>query len=177
MTVRINWTAWTGSVVILGILPILVSLPPWVSEPMQFALMYAFDPFCHQLAERSPHINGIQIAVCNRCYGILTGLVLGPVLALVGRAWFLKWSRPLIIASMGALILDWSMGYFSVWSGPAEVQLITGGLFGVVAGTLVTHALSWHDADQQFTSSHATQEVCSFPGRLRSRPDQPKTIR
>lgn len=148
MNVNINWTAWVGSVLLMAFLPVLASIPPWVSEPIRFALMWAFDPFCHQIADRSPHINGVQLAVCHRCYGILTGLALGPVAALIFRSWNKKNAHMLILISGIPLIVDWGLGVLNAWDGTAETRLITGLFFGVAAGFLVTSAMSLYSSNK-----------------------------
>ena len=129
---------------LMGILAVLASLPPWVSEPVRIALMYGFDPLCHQIAERSPHVDGVQIAVCHRCYGILVGLAIGPVAALIIRGRVNRYASLLIVASLIPLALDWGLGIVGIWENTAASRLITGAIFGVVAGILVTKAMAWY---------------------------------
>lgn len=144
MLYRISWTGWCVSVLLMGILAVLASLPPWVGEPVRMALMYGFDPLCHQIAERSPHVDGVQLAVCHRCYGILVGLAIGPIAALIIRRRFKRYASLLIVASLVPLALDWGLGIVGIWANTAESRLITGAIFGVVAGILVTRALAWY---------------------------------
>src|ERR1041385_8256533 len=40
-------------------------------------LYHFFSFICHQIPERSLHIEGEQLAVCSRCFGVYFGLVLG----------------------------------------------------------------------------------------------------
>ncbi len=149
MIPRISWTGWCGSLLLMGILAVFASLPPWVSEPMRIGLMYGFDPLCHQIAERSPHINGVQLAVCHRCYGVLVGLALGPIAALIIRGWANRYGRILIVASLVPLTLDWGLGIVGIWANTAESRFITGAIFGVVAGILVARAMAWHRSSMQ----------------------------
>ena len=132
----------------MAILPVLASMPPWFSEPLQLALMQAFDPFCHQIAERSPHLHGIQLAVCHRCYGILLGLVFGPFVTLIFRTWNGGRGHILVITSLVPLALDWGLGLLNIWDNTAETRFITGAIFGAVAGVLVTRAMAWRRVDQ-----------------------------
>ena len=141
---RISWAGWCGSMVLMGILAVLASLPPWVSEPVRIALMYGFDPLCHQIAERSPHLDGVQLAVCHRCYGILTGLAIGPIVALIIRGRGQQYASLLIVASLVPLALDWGLGIVGIWANTAESRLITGAIFGVAAGILVARAMAWY---------------------------------
>lgn len=144
MLYRISWTGWCVSVLLMGILAVLASLPPWVGEPVRMALMHGFDPLCHQIAERSPHVDGIQLAVCHRCYGILVGLAIGPIAALITRGRVNRYASLLIVASLVPLALDWGLGIVGIWANTAESRLITGAIFGVVAGILVTRAMAWY---------------------------------
>ena len=132
-----------GSLLLMATLPVLASIPPWVSEPLQLALMHAFDPFCHQISERSPHVDGVQLAVCHRCYGMLIGLVLGPIVALICRGWSGKNARIFVIASLVPLALDWGLEIFGIWQNSAESRFLTGAFFGIVAGVLVARAMAW----------------------------------
>ena len=145
MTIRINGTAWIGSLLLMAILPVLASIPPWVGEPLQLALIHAFDPFCHQISERSPHVDGVQLAVCHRCYGILIGLVVGPIVALICRGWSGRNARVFVIASLAPLALDWGLEVLDIWHNSAGSRFLTGAIFGVVAGVLVARAMAWRE--------------------------------
>lgn len=144
MLSRISWTGWCVSILLMGILAVLASLPPWVGEPVRIALMLGFDPLCHQIAERSPHVDGVQLAVCHRCYGILVGLAIGPIAALIIRGRVNRHASLLIVASLVPLALDWGLGIVGIWANTAESRLITGAIFGVAAGILVTRATAWY---------------------------------
>ncbi len=143
MTNHINWFAWIGSLFLMAILPVLASTPPWVSEPIQLAMMYIFDPFCHQISERSPHIHGVQLAVCHRCYGILIGLAVGPFVALASHKWTGRDAHIFVMVSLALLGLDWGLDFLDVWHNSAETRLCTGAIFGTVGGVLVARALAW----------------------------------
>ncbi len=144
MLSRISWTGWCVSILLMGILAVLASLPPWVGEQVRIALMLGFDPLCHQIAERSPHVDGVQLAVCHRCYGILVGLAIGPIAALIIRGRVNRHASLLIVASLVPLALDWGLGIVGIWANTAESRLITGAIFGVAAGILVTRAMAWY---------------------------------
>lgn len=145
MTIRINGTAWVGSLLLMAILPTLASIPPWISEPLQLAMMHIFDPFCHQITERSPHVDGIQLAVCHRCYGILIGLVVGPIVALICRGWSGRNARIFVVASLVPLALDWGLELLGIWHNSAGSRFLTGSMFGIVAGVLVARAMAWRE--------------------------------
>jgi len=142
MVTQINWMGWTGSLLLMAVLPSLASLSPWLGEPMRFVLMEAFDIMCHQIPERSPHVHGIQLPLCDRCYGIVLGFVAGPVVALLFWKWIGKKNQVIVIASLLPLITDWGLGLLNIWKNTPESRFITGAIFGLVAGGLVAHALS-----------------------------------
>ncbi len=158
MTTQINWLGWIGSLLLMAILPVLASLPPWLNEPLRSILFHAFDPICHQIAERSPHYGGGQLAVCHRCYGILVGLAAGPIIALIFRAWNDKIGHILVIASLTPLILDWGLGVLQIWENTAESRFITGSIFGVIAGVLVARAMAWYRADSKTKGNRSSRE-------------------
>ncbi|MCY3999773.1 MAG: DUF2085 domain-containing protein [Bacteroidetes bacterium] len=148
MTAQINWLGWIGAWLLMAVLPITVSLTPWISEPLRYVLMEAFHIFCHQIPERSPHVNGVQLAVCDRCYGILIGLCSGPLMALFYWKWIARHARMMIIVSIVPLVIDWGFGIVGVLSNTPESRFVTGFLFGIVAGGLVAHGMSFRKHEQ-----------------------------
>ena len=145
METHVNGAIWVGSFLMMAILPVLASISPWVSEPLQLALIHIFDPFCHQISERSPHVHGVQLAVCHRCYGILIGLVVGPIVALICRGWCGRNARIFVIASLVPLALDWGLEVLDIWHNSAGSRFLTGAIFGIVAGVLVARAMAWRE--------------------------------
>jgi hypothetical protein len=74
--------------------PLLNSLP-----------LYAFFSFiCHQLSDRSWHINGEPLGVCIRCTSISFGFLFGLILGGRPRATWFKWALAISIGEW--LILD-----------------------------------------------------------------------
>ncbi len=129
----------------MGFVLVLVTLPPFVGVEWRIVLMHTFAPVCHQIAERSFHVDGVALAACHRCYGIYWGLFLGPVLYLVVRRWEHKWwnqSRLLLAAALLPLGLDWVLDFVGLWSNTPLSRVLSGGVFGLAAGMLVAQALS-----------------------------------
>lgn len=126
----------------LGLLVTLVILPPFVSEPVREAIMHAFAPVCHQLADRSPHLEGTQLAVCHRCFGAYVGLFIGSVTYLFVRKWPAR-IRPLLALCAAALpgIADWGGDVLGLWVNSPISRVATGAWFGVLAGLLLASAV------------------------------------
>ena len=135
LTVRLGLGLTLGLVVVLG----TAALPPLVPETWRPVLMQAFAPVCHQLPERSPHVNGVALAVCDRCSGIYTGVVLGALLATI--AGWQRLSRAVLFGTMLPLAVDWVGPWLGWWSNTPLTRAATGALFGGVAGALLLIAL------------------------------------
>ena len=131
---------------VTGLLLLLVSLPPFVPPSVRTLLMAAFAPVCHQLPDRSFWIDGVQLAVCQRCYGIYTGLFLGSLLLplLGARARWIYRRAPLVLS--GALLppaLDWSLQLVHLWHNTPLSRTLTGLWFGLGAGLLLAATLRY----------------------------------
>ena len=92
----------------------------------------AFSRVCHQIAERSFHVEGYPLAVCSRCFGIYAGYVLG--LAVY------PFARPLartetprriwLIVALAPVAIDFAGDYAGIFHN----TLLTRALTGLVAG-------------------------------------------
>ncbi|MEM6785504.1 MAG: DUF2085 domain-containing protein [Bacteroidota bacterium] len=141
---RVAWTLALGATVALAVLNMA---PPHVSEGFRTAIMHGFHLACHQQPDRSFATHGIAWALCHRCTGILGGVFLGllatrtirvPTQALHVRAW----RRPLLIATIALVSLDWALGALGVYDLVAT-RVATGFLFGCVAGLVLGEGLAW----------------------------------
>ena len=94
------------------------------------ALYLAFEPFCHQNADRCWRVNGLSAALCVRCSGAL----LGAALALFAKAPFSL--RALGVAA-GVTALTWSIDSSGAASVPEGVRFASGlGLGGALAAVM-----------------------------------------
>lgn len=139
------WWRWASVLLIASFLVVLATLPPLVSPVWRALLMQAFSGACHQIAERSPAIGSIPLAVCHRCYGIYGGLAIAPLLYLgiATRSAFL--SRYAVIILFGSLMpaaTDWLLGVIGVWHNSPASRLLTGALFGIVAGVYLVRPIT-----------------------------------
>ena len=97
------------------------ALPGWAG-----AVVYGFASLvCHQLPERSFHLQGIQLPVCARCIGLYGGAAAGSVAGAVNiaRRWLarrpllwtrsMKWLATGVAASptLATFALEWGFGW------------------------------------------------------------------
>lgn len=98
-----------------------------------------FSPICHQIGERSFHVEGEPFAVCARCSGIYFGLAGGIVFYPIFRSLF-NFSTPSrlwLILSPIPTGIDFALGYFGIWSNTHWSRFFTAALFGVVAAIYI----------------------------------------
>ncbi|HEX8387143.1 MAG TPA: DUF2085 domain-containing protein [Rubricoccaceae bacterium] len=137
-----GWAAVAAAV--LAVLT-LAAAPPWLGFEGGAAVRQAFAGLCHQLPHRSPQVHGVPFALCHRCTGIVGGLALGVLagpLAPVAALGRLTSARPLVVLALAATPTgaDWLLGVAGVWANTGASRLLTGALFGAVAGLLVAAA-------------------------------------
>jgi uncharacterized membrane protein len=122
----------------------LAAAPPFVPAAWRPLLYAAFAPACHQLPARSPHVDGVALAVCDRCVGIYLGLVAGvAAAALLRSAWrgLGQAGRYVLLGALLPLGIDWIAGWIGLWQGTPFTRAGTGFLFGTVAASFVVHSL------------------------------------
>lgn len=136
---------WWITFVATTLLVVLATLPPFVGPGERSLLYIAFSGVCHQIAERSPHLMGIPLAVCHRCYGAYVALPLAALLFLFVRRWdaYLN-RRAAVLLTLSIVVpgVDWLGGMLDFWANTALSRLLTGAVFGFVAGYFLTRALS-----------------------------------
>ena len=105
--------------------------------------MDSFAPLCHQLPDRSPHIDQVALAVCHRCYGVYLGFPLAALAMLAFRRIVVQ-KRTLKIAlftTLAILAIDWGGPLVGWFHNTTYSRMITGLCFGVVAGWYLVAAL------------------------------------
>ena len=141
----IRWWGWLLGFVLLTTLLVLVTLPPFLGYGGRMVLMHTFSAICHQITERSFHIEGVSLGVCHRCYGIYVGLFFSTFLYLSARRWETRiWDHsPIVVAgSLVPMGIDWILGVVGVWENSWLSRLGTGAFFGLVAGQFIVQALA-----------------------------------
>jgi uncharacterized membrane protein len=95
----------------------------------------AFSFVCHQIPERSLHLNGHQFGVCSRCTGLYTGFAVAALIYPLARS--LKRtdapSRLWLILAAVPLAIDLALTYFGIWPNTHLSRFLTGALLSSVA--------------------------------------------
>ena len=110
-----------------------------ISDPI-----YKFFSFiCHQDLNRSFHVAEHSLAVCARCFGVYFGLLVGFLICpLVRRIEETEpFSRFWLFLAMIPMGVDWSLGFFDVWTNTHLSRFITGAILGAACGLFIVPAL------------------------------------
>lgn len=110
-----------------------------VSSP----LYHFFGFICHQISERSFHIEGEQFAVCSRCFGVYFGLLFGFAIYPLWRniAEIEPLPRFWLFLSLIPISVDWSLTIFGIWENTHLSRFITGLILGVACATYIVPAI------------------------------------
>jgi uncharacterized membrane protein len=141
--VRRARAAWGGALsVAAGLVALIVAAPllragGWGAAAG--AVYGAFGVVCHQMGARSFHVEGFQLAVCARCFGLYVGALVGAAVYplarplvrrdMPGRAWLLAAAVPTTV--------DFALGFFGVWENTHLSRFLTAFLLGAVAAFYV----------------------------------------
>ncbi|HZI20388.1 MAG TPA: DUF2085 domain-containing protein [Pyrinomonadaceae bacterium] len=139
--------AWALGLGVAALLVGLILLAPaarargW--ETLSLILYQGFAPVCHQLAERSFHLEGFPLAVCARCWGLYAGALAGLL--------FYPLARPLaqtdaphrgwVIAAALPTSVDFALGFLGVWENTHWSRFLTAAVLGASAAFFVVPAL------------------------------------
>ena len=129
---------------------LLITAAPVLWVPLAGVLYAAGSLICHQLPDRSFHLQGSQLPVCARCFGLYAGGALGCIsgAAAFGRR-ALGWQRlPLMqvnwMATAAAAIptlvtfsLEWGLG----WPVSNTVRAVAAFPLGAAVAFIVVSAL------------------------------------
>lgn len=102
-----------------------------------------FSVLCHQIPERSFHVENHAFAVCTRCFGIYFGLLAGFIAYPFIRP--IEEIEPLpriwLFLSLVPMGIDWSLGFFEIWENTALSRFLTGLILGVTCALFLIPAL------------------------------------
>jgi uncharacterized membrane protein len=130
---------WAGtSAIAFGILGLILAAPIAQAHGYpQFAatIHKAFSYVCHQIPSRSFHLEGHQFGVCSRCTGLYAGFAVATLIYPLARSLQRTDTPPrrwLILATL-PLLIDFSLGYFSIWQNTHLSRFLTAALLSSVA--------------------------------------------
>jgi uncharacterized membrane protein len=141
------WKVWASGLVIITLWLTLIVTAPLarasgivaVSSP----IYHFFSFLCHQISDRSLHIEGEQLAVCSRCFGVYSGL-------LAGFAAYPVWRgidnidplpRVWLFLSLIPIAVDWSLTFFGIWENTHGSRFATGAILGAACGTFIAPSI------------------------------------
>jgi uncharacterized membrane protein len=144
---RAAWRGWGVALGCAAALVGLIVLAPLLraggATALAGAIYKGFGLVCHQMDARSFHVEGFQLAVCARCFGLYVGTLVGvaayplarPLTRrdLPGRAW--------LIAAAVPTTVDFALGFFGVWENTHLSRFLTASLLGVVLAFYVVPGL------------------------------------
>lgn len=99
----------------------------------------AFGFLCHQIPERSFHLEGHAMGVCARCTGIYAGFATSVLFYPLVRS-LRKVDAPariwLVLACV-PIAVDFALGYFGIWPNTHFSRFATGAIFGAACALYV----------------------------------------
>ena len=134
------WRVW-----ILTAVVILVWVGSIVAAPLLgLSSVYGFFSYaCHQIPDRSLHLDGHSLAVCTRCFGVYFGLFAGVIIYPVWRP--IEEIEPVrrfwLFLSLVPVTIDWSLTMFGIWENTHVSRFLTGLILGVACATFIVPAI------------------------------------
>lgn len=140
-------TAWSIGFVIVFVWVFLILLAP-LAEANNFAgvssPVYSFFSYlCHQMPERSFHLENRAFAVCSRCFGVYFGLLFGFIIYPIFRQLneTEPFSRIWLFSALVPIGIDWSLGVFGIWENTHWSRFLTGMILGVACAVFIIPAM------------------------------------
>jgi len=127
---------------------VLLTLVPPIAKANGFTSisspLYSFFSFmCHQMPDRSFHIEGEKFGVCSRCFGVYFGLFFGFVIYPLWRR--IDETEPIariwLFLSLIPIGVDWSLGVFGIWENTFTSRFLTGLILGIACATYIVPAI------------------------------------
>ena len=142
-TERLSLLVSLGLLILCGSLFLSLFLAPYLSSRSHsiFAagIYLFFAPVCHQMPARSFAAWGYPLAVCQRCTGIFSGMLLFSLLTLV-TPWFRLHQRSLrffVFAASLPLVLYALLPHLGLWTNTPLTRFLSGALFGSLLPVLL----------------------------------------
>src|SRR5207248_11730549 len=112
------WSVTASLAVLILFLIIGAPLAQAGGHPQVASSIYkAFSFVCHQIPERSFHLAGYKFAVCSRCTGLYSGFALATLTYPLVRSLRQTETPSIVWLFLAAvpLVIDFALGYFSIW--------------------------------------------------------------
>lgn len=130
---------------------VLLIATPLAPSSLATLIYAAGSIVCHQIPERSFHLDGFQLPVCARCLGIYAGAAAAASVHAVGllatdSTWWRSLSpraaRTVFLVSALPTLLTVGLEWGGVWRGTNAVRAIAGIALGVGGGLVVMTAVA-----------------------------------
>jgi uncharacterized membrane protein len=141
------WKVWFISALVVFAWVFAIVLAPLAKasgfESVSAPVYKFFSLICHQMPERSFHVENHQFAVCSRCFGVYFGLFFGfliyPLLRKIDDIEPL--ARVWLFLAMIPIGIDWSLGIFGIWENTHLSRFVTGLILGAACAIFIIPAL------------------------------------
>jgi uncharacterized membrane protein len=122
--------------------------------------IYKFFSFlCHQMPERSFHLENHPLAVCSRCFGVYFGLLFGFVIYPFIRS--IDTTEPLprfwLFLALIPMGVDFSLGFFEIWENTHLSRFVTGLILGAACAVFIVPAIV--ELKQLLSSKHQRKRL------------------
>lgn len=140
-------TAWAIGFVVVFIWVFVIVLAPVLAannlENISNPIYSFFSYLCHQIPERSFHIENHSFAVCSRCFGVYFGLFAGFLIYPLFRV--IEDTEPLpriwLFLSLVPIGIDWLLGVFGIWENTFLSRFSTGTILGIACAVFIVPAI------------------------------------
>jgi uncharacterized membrane protein len=144
---RAAWAAWAlilagaaGLVASIVLAPVLRARGATLASHMIYQF---FQVACHQIPDRSFHVEGHAFAVCARCFGLYAGALAGVAVYPLARPLTRAWApaRGWLLLAAAPTAVDFALGFTGLWDNTHWSRFSTGTLLGAVAAFYVVPGL------------------------------------
>ena len=141
---RVAWcAALAGAASLVGLIVAAPLLRAAGALSAAQAIYGGFSLVCHQMSARSFHVEGFQLAVCARCFGLYVGGLLGVAAYPLARPLSKRETPERVWLLLAALPtgVDFALGFFGVWENTHLSRFLTALLLGVVSAFYIVPGL------------------------------------
>lgn len=139
--------AWGVALAVAALLVGLILLAPALrargASLISYVLYGSFQMVCHQMPERSFHLDGHPLAVCARCFGLYAGALFGLLFYPLARS-LRRVDVPhrnwLILAAVPTSV-DFALGVLGLWENTHWSRFLTALTLGVASAFYIAPGL------------------------------------